>query len=80
MSDMKTLRDVGTGILDDDPLPLARVVVAVFRQAGRVGELVDLRQDGLDQRRRVQLEMEKGLVVCDRFDVGVWLELVLSEI
>ena len=40
-----------------------------------MGELVHLGQDGSDESRRVELEMEERLVVCDGFDVGVWLEL-----
>ena len=77
MSDVEALRDVRRRVFDDHFLARARRVRAILGAARRrvIRELVHLRQHGADKRRRLEHEMQERLVVRDRLDEIVRLEL-----
>jgi len=77
MPDVEVLGNVRGGILNDDFLPLPRVVSPIFRLAsGRVlGQVVNLGQDLLEQRRRSAREMKESFFLSDGLDPFVRFEL-----
>lgn len=77
MSDVERLGNVGRGVLDNDFLSLPRIALSVLAVPIRKveGEIVDLGKDLVDHVGRVELEMQKGFVMGDRFDPIIGLEL-----
>lgn len=77
MAYVEALGDVWSGVLDDDLLSRARFVSAVFRLLGSgvVGEVVNLRKNGTEERGCVETEVEESFLMDYRFDVGICLEL-----
>lgn len=77
VSDVEALRDVRRRVLDHDFLARAGRVRAILGLARwRVmREPMDLRQHGADEGRCLEHEMQERLVMCDRLDVIVRLEL-----
>jgi hypothetical protein len=77
VSDVEALRDVRRRVLDHDFLARAGRVRAIlgFARWRVVREPVDLRQHGADEGRCLEHEMQERLVMCDRLDVIVRLEL-----
>lgn len=74
---VEALGDVWSGVLDDDLLSRARFVGAVFRLLGSgvIGEVVNLRKNGTEERGCVETEVEESFLVDYRFNVGICLKL-----
>lgn len=77
VTDVEVLGNVGGRILNDDFLPLPRIIASVFGLAsGRVlGQVMNLSQDLLIQRRGPTSEVKESLFLSNRLDPFIWFEL-----